>query len=583
VGHLSGGIASGFCHRYCYRTGASLLKPRGRFVSLAESRRRKKSPAAGLPTTMTMMSRTSSESSLEEQSTVSSKSSKSTSRSSHRKSSLDAMITADRNRSGNQSTAKDPDRGGDDDDEEDMPSLSSFRQEDMSYRTLDDNMSLPSLSSIRIDDLSMSSSYHSHHMNESGSGEGWGSFTSGGVSGEDGEGSSEFSASSSHSPKSYATPPPPPGGVSSSRGDVIVGGRVGSTLNMPTRSTSPMPLPTRSSSPITMPKRSRSPVSTTVGTGASTAAAATTVVASCISRTSGIQKAPESPQRATRVTIPTTTEPDGSGSLPLKPARSTSPPRRNDTSEKACVRLVGSADDDENSSSDSSDQGGKPAPAAAAAPGPLSILKKNPIERSGSFPLPIRSASVLAPEPDNSSSSSLRGVDSLPRLPRRTSILEEDTALTTAVVSESDGNENDRRRRKPTMQAPAPSAPSTKSSCSEETTSATEVEEEGDDGDKEQKKQGTLTKIVKKIGKASSFRTSSFKGGMKIIGKTASKLKLKAASRNGDTSSNNNINSASGMNNSSHNINNNQSISTSKKTTPESQDKAHKKCRSKDR
>jgi hypothetical protein len=531
------------------------------------------------------MSRTSSESSLEEQSTVSSKSSKSTSRSSHRKSSLDAMITADRNRIGNQSTAaKDPDRGGDDDDdEEDMPSLSSFRQEDMSYRTLDDNMSLPSLSSIRIDDLSMSSSYHSHHMNESGSGEGWGSFTSGGVSGEDGEESSEFSASSSHSPKSYTNPPPPPppGGASgSSRGDVMVGVRVGSTLNMPTRSTSPLPLPPRSSSPIAMPKRSRSPLGAPLGGGASTAPAA--VAVSCISRTIGIQTSSGSPPRATRVTIAATTEPDGSGSLPLKPARSTSPPRRNDTSEKTYVRDVGSADDDENNSSDSSDQGRKPVPAAAAAPGPVSILKKNPIERSGSFPLPIRSASVIVPEQDNSSSSSLRGVDSLPRLPRRTSTMEEDTALATAVDVENAGNDIDRRRRKPTVQPPAPLAPTTKSSCTEETTSATEVEE-GDDGDKEQKKQGTLTKIVKKIGKASSFRTSSFKGGMKMIGKTASKLKLKAASRNGETSSNNNINSTSSMNNPSHYSNNNQSITTSKTNAPESQDKAHKTCRSKDR
>mmetsp|Transcript_19730 Transcript_19730/g.55754 ORF Transcript_19730/g.55754 Transcript_19730/m.55754 type:complete len:596 (-) Transcript_19730:120-1907(-) len=65
------------------------------------------------------------------------------------------------------------------DDVSDMPSLSSFRRDDLTISTKGgDDQSIPSLSSY------LSSSYHSsnHQLNESGSAEGWGSFASGGGS-----------------------------------------------------------------------------------------------------------------------------------------------------------------------------------------------------------------------------------------------------------------------------------------------------------------------------------------------------------------------------------------------------------------
>jgi len=79
-------------------------------------------------------------------------------------------------------------------DTSDMPSLSSFQTNEMSASCAsasvasrgDCDMSLPSLSSFRMEDLSMSSSYHSnisgnHQLSEEST-EGWSSFTSGNVS-----------------------------------------------------------------------------------------------------------------------------------------------------------------------------------------------------------------------------------------------------------------------------------------------------------------------------------------------------------------------------------------------------------------
>ena len=455
---------------------------------------------------MTMMSRTSSESSLEEQSTVSSKSSKGTRNS--RKSSDSITISGEnRRRRGNQPP-------NENDDLDDMPSLSSFRQEDMSFRT-DDNMSLPSLSSIRIDDLSMTSSYHSsNHLNESGSAEGWGSFTSGGASGDDGE-SSEFSASS-HSPT------PPPG-----RGDVIVERSGG--LNMPTRSTSPVTTSPRSSVPVSIPLRSRSPVSddaVDVGGGGGS-------------------------DRGGNIRMPArSTEPVRCSALPSMPARSSSPPRENG----------GSAQFDDVSGGKSGSVVRVPVKASP----PRSIMK-TPLERSGSFPLQATGApsSPGAGLGHEGSSSSLRGVDSLPRLPRRTSTLDEDTALLNesregdnsgegkpdeneqivddnstdqqpeeneATVATSDSGDKVGSKDPRTLQTPIP----TKSSSTEETASATEIEgSEDENGSHEQKKKGIVKQFVKKIGKASSF-----KGPMKMIGKTASKLKLVGARReNGEKQS----------------------------------------------
>ena len=462
---------------------------------------------------MTMMSRTSSESSLEEQSTVSSKSSKGT-RNSRKSSDSTTVSGENRRRRGN--------RPLNNDDLDDMPSLSSFRQEDMSFRA-DDNMSLPSLSSIRIDDLSMTSSYHSsNHLNESGSAEGWGSFTSGGASNEDGE-SSEFSASS-HSPT------PPPG-----RGDIIVQRSGG--LNMPTRSTSPVTTSPRGSVPVSMPQRSRSPVSEdSVG------------VASDSGDGSG------SSDRAGNVLVPARSEPSSCSALPTMPARSSSPPRENG----------GGAQFDDASTSG---KGGPVIPVAVKAPPPTSILKV-PLERSGSFPLPSGTQNTIgAGAGPGGSSSSLKGVDSLPRLPRRTSTMDEDKTLLKEIRG-SDGTGGDEadqqiaddeadqqidvgesnqqiQNNNSTVQQPDPSDVTsvttasknpraiqtpipTKSSSTEETASATEISgSEDENGNHEQKKKGIVKQFVKKaIGKASSF-----KGPMKMIGKTASKLKLVGARR----------------------------------------------------
>ena len=149
---------------------------------------------------MTIMSRASSVSSSDEQESTQS------SKSSPRKS-LGSLLSNDEQIRDN-----------------DMPSLSSFRNDDMSIR---DEMSLPSLSSFRMDDLSMGSSYHSNHMSECGSQEGWSSFNSGNVSQDTSE-SGEFATSSSSSPARSTTrdrPEPPP--------------RTGS-LPMPIRAKSPV-------------------------------------------------------------------------------------------------------------------------------------------------------------------------------------------------------------------------------------------------------------------------------------------------------------------------------------------------------
>lgn len=128
-----------------------------------------------------MMSRSSSDSSLDEQeSTVSSKETP--------RKSLDSHLSQ------NGKMRDVPSVGGDAVDCSDMPSLSSYRLDEMSAscasRSIsgDGDMSLPSLSSFRLDDMSMSSSYHSHppiNFSEE-SAEGWSSFsfTSGNVSGE---------------------------------------------------------------------------------------------------------------------------------------------------------------------------------------------------------------------------------------------------------------------------------------------------------------------------------------------------------------------------------------------------------------
>ena len=98
------------------------------------------------------------------------------------------------------------------------------------------------------------------------------------------------------------------------------------------------------------------------------------------------------------------------------PARSSSPP---------CENGGGAQFDDASTSG----KGGSVVSVAVEAPPPTSILKV-PLERSGSFPLPSGTQHTIgAGAGPGGSSSSLKGVDSLPRLPRRTSTMDEDKTL----------------------------------------------------------------------------------------------------------------------------------------------------------
>ena len=479
-----------------------------------------------------MMSRASSDSSLEEQeSTVSSKSTP--------RKSLDQHILQGRNMSRELHS-----------DIEDMPSLSSFRADDLTSSGRGDcDMSLPSLSSFRIDDLSMGSSYHSNtnHLSESGSAEGWASFNSGNVSTDTTDDSAEFASS-------------PPSGTPDTDREIP-------------RRTDSLPVPRRSRSPgcLTVRAAEDAEIHTAVNPRPS---AGVPVIEQNIEPSSGLPRRPRraaSPPQAERSESP----------LPVEypppvvcnaPVVKSSPPRaewsHHIEGERKCARGEKSPHQTEilpprterPFDSEAANSGASRNAPKCPARRPSSPTR-TPLERSGSLPLSnlARSSSPV----QEGSSSSLRGGDSLPRLPRRTSTIEDSQkpsdndesaakelqdpieskdVTESKDVAESNQTSDSKNEKPPFGNRKSPtsvrsieqtiptkganpgSSNAGNSSAEETASSATEAEEEDAGGDKEEKKRGGLKKLMsnsfKSIGRASSFRNS-----FRMLGKTASQLK----------------------------------------------------------
>ena len=342
---------------------------------------------------MTMMSRNSSDSSLDEEqeSTVSSRSGGIS------RKSLNSFINSNRRTRGERDASVSLS-----DDCSDMPSLSSFRLEDMSasvasrgssYASRGEcDISLPSLSSFRMDEMSLASSYHSgtNQMSEE-SAEGWSSFTSGNVS-ADTDSEDEFASSSKgehHDGESSRT-----------RGRPVSKSGI---------------LKTREVSESTIPS---SPVA-----------------ASAANKDCNLTSNARPPRRRSPETE------DMKSSLPMRrPRRTLSPTTNSHHSDKSSEPTSTPLKQDKTARSSRS-----------------SSPDRTPVERTESLPLsvlqkPTRSATTgdssssvrLSGESSSSvrlsgdSSSTLKGGDSLPRLPRRTSTMDD-----RSTHAEEDGDDED--------------------------------------------------------------------------------------------------------------------------------------------
>lgn len=295
---------------------------------------------------MTMMSRTSSESSFDEHDS-------NISPSIQPRKSLDQLLAE-----------QEIPKNGRMLEQQDMPSLSSFRADEMSASIRTDcDVSLPSLSSFRVDDLSLSSSYHSttNHYSDYGSTEGWSSFNSGNGSADTSE-SGEFASSSS-------SPAPPK-----------------SEREAPQRTDS-LPMPKRTTSPTPPLKE----------------------VSSGRKKSSIIML---SPSRSRSPSIEANIQPIIS--IPKRPQRTTSPPRT--VSPRQTAERPSNIGGPTLSGKDNT----LLAPRVPVRRGDTSPIRK-PVERTGSLPLTVLSRPPAARPGLEDSSSSLKGGDSLPRIPRRTS------------------------------------------------------------------------------------------------------------------------------------------------------------------
>jgi hypothetical protein len=363
---------------------------------------------------MTVMGRTSSDSSVDEQeSTVSSNSTP--------RKSLDELLSQNKK-------MRELPSGSD---FADMPSLSSYRAVDLSGSQAsslkgDCDMSLPSLSSFRMDDLSISSSYHSNysntnHLSGEESAEGWASFTSGNVSAEtdsDADDESEFAT------KSF---PSDDRGKKQSDIDLTM-------LPMPARSSSP-PSPD-----VDVQDEDEYDYEDSLKDHEEGGSAADRDL---------ISNARPSPRR--------NPEPEETqGSLPMRrPTRTVSPPRDErscepETSAPAYVAATASATVTTIVDSTPSTINARPPPRRSSSSSPD---RPQPVERTESFLLSMlrrpakefsgSSSTLRTGTGTEGSSSSLRGGDSLPRLPRRT-ITEDDHTGPNAEGDDDDDDDDTR-------------------------------------------------------------------------------------------------------------------------------------------
>jgi hypothetical protein len=364
---------------------------------------------------------------------------------------------------------------------DDMPSLSSFRNDDMTASIRDD-MSLPSLSSFRMDDLSMSSSYHSttNHTSECGSQEGWSSFNSGNASQDTSE-SGEFAMSSSSSAAPSTTierPEPPPRTVS---------------LPIPRRTRSPVDESTSESSKL----RSKAPLR-----GKATAVEP------------AIEGSISFPRRPTRTVSPMSIVQSVISDDAIKeavnyaprppvrraaspPIRDESPPPKAGISPQRLTRLpnkgapisptrsaVYSIEQDVSPSKRAispPERSVSPAPAASV---PAPTPPSRDLERSGSLPFsaltrPTKatrdgsSSSIIAKGSLDGSSSSLKGGDSLPRIPWRRSATE--SLIEDAPLTQDNSEEDGQLRKFEQQQQPSKPDEAKKAACEKNRKSPTSV------------------------------------------------------------------------------------------------------------
>jgi hypothetical protein len=302
----------------------------------------------------------------------------------------------------------------------DMPSLASYRSPDTSSHRADCEMSLPSLSSFRLEDLSLASSFHSRGSTNQQSilseesVEGWGSFTSGNVSKSDTDSEDcavvetddendsairssiqsledqliRLSASSSGGGKTEAK------SILRNRGETLSASASGSSQRSSEDRVSILKRPTRASS--------------------------STKSLEAMRRDEGTETKPAvvqhhaSPARKTVVRNSSEADDDKS-SLQLLPARRSPSP----------TRLVMERNDSL----------------------PLTAIKR-PARTTGEPTISLSGSSSTCRQSTDGSSSSLRGGDSLPRLPRRTSTMgdmtdEDRGAVPGSKERSSEGDDNE--------------------------------------------------------------------------------------------------------------------------------------------
>jgi hypothetical protein len=345
---------------------------------------------------MTVIGRTSSDSSVDEQeSTVSSNSAP--------RKSLDELLSQNKK-------MRELPSGSD---FADMPSLSSYRAVDLSGSQAsslkgDCDMSLPSLSSFRMDDLSISSSYHSNysntnHLSGEESAEGWASFTSGNVS-------AETDSDADDDESEFATKSSPSDDRGKKQTDIDL-----TMLPMRARSRSP-PSPD-------VDVEDEDDYEDSLNDHEEGGSATNRNLAS---------NARPPPRR--------TPEPEETqGSLPMRrPTRTVSPPRDErpsepETSAQPYVAATASASATVTTVVDSTPStiNARPPPRRFSS----SPDRSQPVERTESFLLSMlgrpakecsgSSSTLRTGTGTEGSSSSLRGGDSLPRLPRRTTTMDD--------------------------------------------------------------------------------------------------------------------------------------------------------------